>query len=263
MSPRFHPEPPRPADPFDGLLLVDKPSGPTSHDVVAAVRRHFGIRKVGHGGTLDPMATGLLVILIGRGTKLSDAVMGSDKVYEGTLRLGVTTDTQDCDGEITGEAPFDSVTREALEAEMKKWVGDVMQTPPMVSAIKKDGVPLYKLARKGQEIEREPRLLHIYEFRLLDFAPPRASFRLRCTKGTYVRTLCADVGAALGCGAFLESLRRTQSGSLDVKNAIPTPELFNLTRDELARRVLPTSEIRMPGAATPCSSTEASPNSPD
>jgi tRNA pseudouridine55 synthase len=161
------------------------------------------------------------------------------------MKLGTTTDTQDCDGQVTGEKDPGSVTREMLEAEMKKWVGDVMQTPPMVSAIKKNGVPLYKLARQGQEIEREPRLLHIYEFVLLDFALPRATFRLRCTKGTYVRTLCADIGQALGCGAHLETLRRTQSGTLDVKDAVAMDELLKLTRDELARYVRPMSEFRL------------------
>jgi len=245
MSPDFHSAPPRAFDPWDGLLLVDKPTGPTSHDIVARVRRHFGIKKVGHGGTLDPNATGLLVILLGKGTRLSNHIMGSDKIYEGTMKLGVTSDTQDCDGQITGEKDPGYVTREMLDAEMKKWIGDVRQTPPMVSAIKKDGVPLYKLARKGLEIEREPRLLHIYEFTLLDFSLPRASFRLRCTKGTYVRTLCADIGQALGCGALLESLRRTQSGTLDVKNAVTMDDVLKLSRDELARHVLPMAEFRM------------------
>ncbi len=247
MSPEFHGPEPRAFDPWDGLLLVDKPTGPTSHDIVARVRRHFGIKKVGHGGTLDPNATGLLVILLGKGTKLSNQVMGSDKVYEGTMKLGVTTDTQDCDGEITGEKDPGDVTRAMLEAEMKKWIGDVMQTPPMVSAIKKAGVPLYKLARKGQEVEREPRMLHIYEFTLLDFTLPRATFRLRCTKGTYVRTLCSDIGQSLGCGAILETLRRTQSGSLDVKNAITMDEILKLDRAGLARLVVPMTEFRLQG----------------
>lgn len=241
---RFRHVAPQNLDPWDGLLLVDKPSGPTSHDVVDRIRRHFGIRKVGHGGTLDPMATGLLVILLGRGTKISDLVMGSDKTYEGTMVLGVATDTQDCDGEVVETRDAGQVTREQLEAEMGKWIGDVRQIPPMVSAIKKDGVPLYKLARKGQTVEREPRLLHIYEFRLLDFSPPRASFLLKCTKGTYVRTLCADIGQALGCGAHLASLRRTRSGTLDLERALPMDRILSLTRDQLAAHVIPLSEFR-------------------
>ncbi|MBN1269192.1 MAG: tRNA pseudouridine(55) synthase TruB [Kiritimatiellae bacterium] len=223
----------------DGLLLVDKPAGWTSHDVVAKIRGHFGLRKVGHGGTLDPMATGLLVVLVGRGTKLSQYVMGTDKIYEGTLHLGVTTDTDDVDGKVTGERPAAHVTREVLEAEMRKREGDLMQTPPMVSAIKKDGVPLYKLARRGQTVEREPRLIHLYEFSLLAFEPPNARFRLRCTKGTYVRTLCAEVGEALGCGAFLEQLRRTRSGRLDLDQARPLKDLLALDLPQFAELVLP------------------------
>lgn len=235
----------RALDPWDGLLLVDKPSGPTSHDLVARIRRHFAIEKVGHGGTLDPMATGLLIILLGRGTKISNQVMGSDKTYEGVMKLGVKTDTQDADGQTLEERDYRGVTRDALASAMSKWLGDVQQIPPMVSAIKKDGVPLYKLARKGQTIEREPRLLHIYEFALLDFAPPLASFRLRCTKGTYVRTLCADIGDALGCGAHLHSLRRTVSGTLQVTDATPFDDLMKMSRDELVQRVLPLASFRL------------------
>ncbi|MBP7831155.1 MAG: tRNA pseudouridine(55) synthase TruB [Kiritimatiellae bacterium] len=231
--------PPPVIEPWEGLLLVDKPPGMTSHDVVDAVRRHFGFRKVGHGGTLDPMATGLLVILLGRGTKLSDRVMASDKTYEGTLKLGVTTDTEDVDGKVLAEADWTSVTQAQVEQQMACRVGDLMQTPPMVSAVKKQGVPLYKLARKGQTVEREPRLIHVYEFRLLAFEPPRARFVLRCTKGTYVRTLCADIGRALGCGAFLESLRRTQSGALTVDSAAPLDDILRMNEDQVAERVLP------------------------
>lgn len=238
-GPARHAAPPPFIEPWEGLLLVDKPSGMTSHDVVDAIRRRFGFRKVGHGGTLDPMATGLLVILLGRGTKLSDRVMASDKTYEGTLKLGVTTDTEDVDGQVLAEAPWEHVTREAVEREMAARVGDLMQTPPMVSAVKKQGVPLYKLARKGQTVEREPRLIHLYEFRLLAFEPPRARFVLRCTKGTYVRTLCADIGRALGCGAFLESLRRTRSGALAVEDAAPLDDILRMDVDRVAERVRP------------------------
>lgn len=230
---------PLPLQPWEGLLLVDKPAGLTSHDVVDAIRRKFGFKKVGHGGTLDPMATGLLVILLGRGTKLSERIMASDKTYEGILRLGVTTDTEDVDGQVLSEADFSGVTREQLAAEMRRREGDLLQVPPMVSAIKRQGVPLYKLARKGQTVERAPRLIHLYEFRLLSFEPPRAAFRLRCTKGTYVRTLCADIGRALGCGAFLEALRRIEAGDLSVEKATPLEELLNMDRDQLTQRVRP------------------------
>jgi tRNA pseudouridine55 synthase len=176
--------------------------------------------------------------------------MGSDKVYEGTMRLGVATDTQDRDGQILTERDASGVTREGIEVEMKKRTGDILQTPPMVSAIKRDGVPLYKLARQGQTVEREPRLIHIYHFQLLDFAPPLASFRVRCTKGTYVRTLCADIGDALGCGAHLDSLRRTESGTFRIADAISMIDLLKLTPDEMTSRVVPATEFRLQGSST-------------
>ncbi len=230
---------PRTFDPWDGVLLVDKPGGMTSHDVVAAIRRRFRIKKVGHGGTLDPMATGLLVILTGKGTKLSNIVMGSDKTYEGAMTMGIATTTQDAEGDTTAERPFAGVTEAAVRERFGAWTGDVMQTPPMVSAIKKDGVPLYKMARKGKEVEREPRLIHVYDFSLLTFTPPDVTFRLTCTKGTYVRTLCADIGEELGCGAHLSALRRTRSGSFDLKDAVTLDELLDGTEGDLYRRILP------------------------
>ncbi|HBA83697.1 MAG TPA: tRNA pseudouridine(55) synthase TruB [Verrucomicrobia bacterium] len=233
------PAPPQDLGPFDGILLVDKPSGPTSHDLVADIRRRFGIKKVGHGGTLDPMATGLMIILTGKGTKISESVMGFDKVYEGVMHLGITTDTQDSDGKVLTQADAGQITREQLEGEMRKLLGDTMQIPPMVSAIKQNGVPLYKLARKGQTVEREPRLIHIYRFALLDYAPPLARFELKCTKGTYVRTLCADIGTALNCGAHLKELRRTQIGSLNVTKAIPMDRLMSLSPAELESTIVP------------------------
>lgn len=227
------------SDPFDGVLLVDKPSGPTSHDVVDRIRRRFRFKKVGHGGTLDPAATGLLIILLGRGTRLSSRFMSSDKTYEGVMRLGITTDSQDADGQVTREADPSGVTREQLEREMAAFKGDIYQTPPMVSAIKVDGVPLYKLARKGEEVERKPRLIHVYEFRLLDFTSPRAAFVLRCTKGTYVRTICHDVGEHLGVGAHLEQLRRTESGGYKVTQAIPLDALLQRETLQLMDVVIP------------------------
>lgn len=239
MQPGRPPAPPRNMDPWDGLLLVDKPAGPTSHDVVDEIRRCFRLEKVGHGGTLDPMATGLLVILLGRGTKLSNQVMGSDKTYEGICHLGITTDTEDADGQVTSEKGCEGITRERVEEEMRKRKGDLMQTPPMVSAVKRDGVPLYKLARKGKTVEREPRLIHVYDFALLEYDPPCARFRLRCTKGTYVRTLCADIGRDLGCGAYLSQLRRTASGSLDVADATPLEQVLAMDMGQLVQLVIP------------------------
>lgn len=223
--------------PTDGLLLVDKPSGPTSHDVVARIRRQFRIPKVGHGGTLDPMATGLLVILLGKATKISDRVMGHDKTYEGVFRLGVETDSQDADGRILAEQDASAITAGQVADQLKSRLGDQMQTPPMVSAIKINGVPLYKLARKGETVERPPKLIHVYRFELLDFSPPDIRFAVECTKGTYVRTLAHDVGQALGVGAHLVQLRRTKIGRLDVADASPLADL--LARPSLEGHILP------------------------
>ena len=223
--------------PLDGLLLVDKPSGPTSHDVVAQIRRRFRIAKVGHGGTLDPMATGLLVILLGKGTKISDRVMGHDKTYEATLRLGIETDSQDADGQVVAEKDAAAVTAEQVAAQMKARLGDQMQMPPMVSAIKIKGVPLYKLARKGETVERPPKLIHVYRFDLLDFTAPDVRFVVECTKGTYVRTLAHDVGQSLGVGAHLVQLRRTKIGQLDVAKAFALDDL--LAAPSLDGKIIP------------------------
>jgi len=224
---------------FDGAVLVDKPSGPTSHDVVDAIRRKFGLKKVGHCGTLDPNATGLLVIVLGRGTKLSERLMGDDKVYEGTMKFGETTDSYDSDGELTGSLPILPMTVEELNTEAATFIGDQMQMPPMVSAIKVNGVPLYKLARKGIEVAREPRLIHLYSFRFTDYAEPLGKFRAACTKGTYVRSLAHDLGQKLGCGAHLTTLRRTTSGKFDVADALPLEAILQMTEAELEKRVIP------------------------
>jgi tRNA pseudouridine55 synthase len=227
---------------LDGVLLIDKPAGPTSHDVVRKIRRRFAIRKVGHGGTLDPNATGLLVILLGKGTKLSDRFLGSDKAYSGIARLGRVTDTQDCDGKVLEENPWRGVTREQLEtAVAENFCGDIFQTPPMVSAIKSNGVPLYKLARKGVEVERKARLVHVYRFVVTEWAPPLVSFEIDCTKGTYVRTLVHDLGRFLGCGACLDALRRTGSGPFNVKDAAGLEEVLSWSEEQLAARIIPFS----------------------
>lgn len=224
---------------LDGAILIDKPSGPTSHDVVDAIRRKFGIKKVGHCGTLDPNATGLLIIVLGRGTKLSERLMGDDKVYEGTIKFGETTDSYDSDGELTGSLPVMPMTLEQLNDEAGAFIGDIMQVPPMVSAIKKGGVPLYKLARKGQEVERAPRLIHIYNFRFTDYAEPIGTFKLACTKGTYVRSVAHDLGQKLGCGAHLATLRRSVSGKFDVAAATPLDAVLKLSPVELEKKVIP------------------------
>lgn len=228
---------------FDGVVLVDKPVGPTSHDIVHKIRKNFRIEKVGHGGTLDPNATGLLMVLLGKGTKLSDQLMGGDKAYTGVMRLGRTTASQDCDGETLEEKPWEQVTREQVEAQMAVLTGDIFQMPPMVSAIKLEGVPLYKLARKGLEVERKPRFIHIYRFVLTEWAPPLVTFDVLCTKGTYVRTLAHDIGQALGCGACLDALRRTQSGGFNVRDAMPFDDILRLSPEQLAARVLPFARV--------------------
>ncbi len=226
-------------DIFDGALLVDKPAGPTSHDIVAMVRRTFRLDKVGHAGTLDPNATGLLILLLGKGTKLSEKLMGSDKVYEGTAKFGETTDSYDSDGEITASLPVPPLTLDDLNAYAEQFIGDQLQTPPMVSAVKKDGVPLYKLARKGVEVERKPKLIHIYKFRFSNYEEPEAQFRVACTKGTYIRSLVHDLGQKVGCGAHLSQLRRTSSGQFDVKDALPLEKVLTLTENQLGDRVIP------------------------
>lgn len=224
---------------LDGAILIDKPSGPTSHDVVDAIRRKFGIKKVGHCGTLDPNATGLLVIVLGRGTKLSEKLMGDDKVYEGKIQFGTATSSYDADGEILETKPVPPLALEQLNELAGQFIGDQMQTPPMVSAIKKDGVPLYKLARKGVEVEREPRLVHIYNFRFTNYAEPNGDFRLACTKGTYVRSIAHELGQKIGCGAHLATLRRSASGKFDVADATTLDVVLNMTSSQLEKKVVP------------------------
>lgn len=226
-------------DPWDGALLIDKPAGPTSHDVVDAVRRRFDFRKVGHSGTLDPNATGLLILLLGRATKLSEKLMAADKVYEGTLRLGESTNSYDADGEITASLPVPLLTLDRLNEEAQSFVGDLLQTPPMVSAAKVGGVPLYKLARKGVEVERKARLVHIYSFRFSDYTEPLGQFRIACTKGTYVRSIAHELGQKIGCGAHLALLRRTDIGRFTVQDALPLATALDLAPADLQRRVIP------------------------
>ncbi|MGC1482059.1 MAG: tRNA pseudouridine(55) synthase TruB [Chthoniobacterales bacterium] len=235
---------------IDGVLCVDKAPGMTSHDVVGIVRRSLGMKKVGHCGTLDPLATGLLLITLGRGTKIQDLLMSEDKEYAGTLKLGETTDSQDADGEVvdTREVPSDLSASE-IDAAFAKYHGDFYQTPPMVSAIKKDGVPLYKLARQGKTVEREPRFVHVYAHEILKLRLPEIDFRVVCSKGFYVRTYAFDIGEELGCGAHLRVLRRTKSGRFDVNGAITIDELKTLPREEIVTRVLTLPDVsRLRGA---------------
>jgi tRNA pseudouridine55 synthase len=224
---------------IDGALLIDKPAGPTSHDIVDYLRGCLGVQKIGHCGTLDPNATGLLVMVVGKATRLSEKLMADDKVYEGSIRFGTATDSYDAAGEITATHPVPPLNVEQLDAAAETFLGDIMQTPPMVSAVKQGGVPLYKLARKGVEVERKSRLVHIYNFRFIEYAEPVGWFRIACTKGTYVRSVAHELGQKLGCGAHLSTLRRIVSGRFDVADAIPLEELPQMPVAEIEKRIIP------------------------
>src|ERR1700730_13477923 len=234
---------------LDGVLLVDKAEGMTSHDVVALIRRKLAIKKVGHCGTLDPIATGLLLLTIGRGTKVQDLLMSEDKDYAGTLTLGATTSTQDRQGEIVDVRPVPELSEKEIRAAFEKFRGDFYQLPPMVSAKKHRGVPLYKLARQGKVVEREPRFVHVYRYTINRIALPDIDFSVLCSKGFYVRTYAHDIGEALGCGAHLKSLRRTKSGRFDLADAISVDQIKNSLREAIAHRILSLPQVsRMRGA---------------
>jgi len=234
---------------IDGVLLVDKAEGMTSHDVVALVRRQLGIKKVGHCGTLDPIASGLLILTLGRGTKIQDLLMAEDKEYAGTFVLGITTSTQDRQGEIIERREVPALNEEQIQAAFDKFRGDFYQLPPMVSAKKHGGVPLYKLARQGKVVEREPRLVHVYRYNIDQVALPEIDFTVMCSKGFYVRTYVHDIGDALGCGAHLKSLRRTRSGRFEVTDAISIDEIKNEPREGILKRLLSLPAVsRMRGA---------------
>lgn len=222
---------------MDGFLLIDKPAGITSHDVIDRLRRLTGVSRIGHAGTLDPFATGLLIVGIGRAaTRKLGEFQGQAKEYEATMMLGGTSDTQDVTGRVTptdGAVPPD---RPTLEAAMKRFTGPISQTPPMYSAKKIRGKKLYELAREGKEVAREPVAVTVQELELTGYEPPRASFRVNCSSGTYVRTLAHDIGAVLGTGAYLDALRRTGSGGFSVKDAAG---LEQLTADNWRGRLLP------------------------
>ena len=232
----------QPVKELEGVLLVDKPQGLTSHDVVYRLRRKLQIKKIGHAGTLDPKATGLLVMLIGKATRISQYLMSTDKVYQGEATLGVVTDSQDAEGEMMETRPVPELTEAQVRDVMKTFLGDQYQTPPMHSAIKVDGVKLYQLARKGEEIEREPRFIRVAAFNLLSFASPKLTFDLHCTKGTYVRTIAHDLGQKLGCGAHLSALRRTASGQFTIGQCLPLEEIEKLSLPEIEKRQIPVYE---------------------
>lgn len=223
---------------MEGILLVDKPADHTSHDVVARLRGKLRMKRVGHAGTLDPMATGLLIILVGKATRVSQYLMSVDKEYEGSIELGKVTDTQDAEGEVLETIPVPAFSEAEIRAAVASFLGDQYQTPPMYSAVKVDGVPLYKSARKGEEVEREPRFIRVMSWDLTRIALPRLDFRLRCTKGTYVRTLAHDLGRKLGCGAHLAALRRTASDKFNVSQALTLDQINALTLPEIEKRLI-------------------------
>ncbi|MBI5771695.1 MAG: tRNA pseudouridine(55) synthase TruB [Verrucomicrobia bacterium] len=234
---------PSPTKELDGILLVDKPTDHTSHDVVARLRGKLKMKRIGHAGTLDPMATGLLIILVGKATSASQYLMSLDKEYEGTVEFGKVTNTQDAEGEIMETRPVPPLTEADVRAAIQGFLGDQYQTPPMFSAVKIDGVPLYKSARKGEEVEREPRFIRVASWDITGFAPPRFDFRLRCTKGTYVRTLAHDLGQKIGCGAHLAGLRRTATEKFSLRDALTMEQIQALSLPEIEQRLIPVRSV--------------------
>ena len=223
---------------MDGILIVDKPQGPTSHDVVDFIRRRFGFKKVGHAGTLDPMATGVLVILIGKYTKSSGEVMSRDKEYDATMVLGATSDTGDAWGRLTPRGKPARFTDEEIGSAFKKFLGNIEQLPPAYSAVKFKGRKLYEFARKGISVATSPRKVVVKSLEVYKIALPEIHFRLTCSKGTYVRQLSADIGESLGCGAYLSRLRRLASGSFGIGNALAFDELKSMEKQELEKRLV-------------------------
>ena len=216
---------------MDGIVIVDKPRDWTSQDVTARLRRVFGTRRIGHGGTLDLMATGVLPVFVGRATRGVEFFEHAEKTYETVLRLGLTTDTEDITGTVLTKATV-SVTDEQVEGALDAFRGEIMQVPPMYSALKVNGQKLCDLARKGKTVERQPRPITIYELTLLERGENTLRLRVRCSKGTYIRTLCKDIGEALGCGGCMESLRRVSAGEYTIAEAVPLQELLDTVEPE-------------------------------
>lgn len=210
---------------MDGIIVVDKPSGITSHDVVSRVRRKLRMKRVGHAGTLDPLATGVLVILLGKSTKMFDKFVAFDKAYAATLMLGTQTTTADITGEVVEKKPFEHISQREIETVLSGFVGDLQQKPPMVSAVKYKGERLYKLARKGIVVDRPARNIRIDVLKMVDCVLPHVKFYMECSKGTYVRTLAEDVGSRLGCGACITQIQRTKVGHFTINDAVNLEEL--------------------------------------
>lgn len=227
---------------IDGALLIDKPVGVSSNFVLQKCKKLLEARKAGHAGTLDPLASGLLIALFGEATKFAGLLLDSEKEYLASVKFGETTSTGDAEGQIMEKKPV-SVAEEQLRQALERFRGEIDQVPPMHSALKRDGVPLYKLARKGESVERQPRRVRILEIELLSYKKPLGEIRVRCSKGTYVRTLAEDIGAALGTGAHLAGLRRTGSGRFRVDEAVALPTLETMTLQQRRARLLPVDSL--------------------
>ncbi|HIE56760.1 MAG TPA: tRNA pseudouridine(55) synthase TruB [Anaerolineales bacterium] len=226
-----------------GVLVIDKPVGMTSHDVVQIVRRGTGIRRAGHTGTLDPRASGVLVVLIGPAVRLSEYVSASDKRYQATLRLGTTTDTYDSEGRVTRSVDPRHITEEQFASLLENYTGEILQTPPPYSAIKVNGRPAYKRARKGEEVKLQPRKINVYSLDVLEWAPPEAVLDVHCSSGTYVRSLAHDLGNDLGTGAYLIGLRRTKNGRFTLRDAVPLRQIQNaFITGDWAQYLIPAAE---------------------
>ena len=230
---------------MNGIVIVDKPQDWTSQDVVSKLRGVFKTRRIGHGGTLDPMATGVLPVFVGRATRGVEFFEHAEKTYEATIRLGIATDTEDITGTVLEEKPVDISQEKFLEI-LEQFRGDIQQVPPMYSALKINGQKLCDLARKGKEVERQPRTITIYRLECLEFGGNTARLLVHCSKGTYIRTLCKDIGAALGCGGCMESLRRVTAGAYTIQEAIPLQELIETTEPEKYLRTVDTMFAQFP-----------------
>ncbi len=230
---------------ISGVLLIDKDPGFTSHNAVALCRRRLGTKKVGHCGTLDPMATGMLIVVVGKATKMQDMLMCEDKVYTATMKLGIETNSQDADGEIVATKSIAGILHADIEAAFAHFHGEFDQVPPMYSAVKINGVPCYKLARKGKEVERKARHVQVFDYQItrIDLEAAEVDFTVHCSKGFYVRTYAHDIGQRLGCGAHLTALRRIRSGVFDISQAIDVPTLKTCSYDKLMEHMLQVDEV--------------------
>ena len=220
---------------MNGIVIIDKPQGWTSQDVTARLRRVFNTRRIGHGGTLDPMATGVLPVFVGRATRGVEFFEHAEKTYEAVIRFGIATDTEDISGNVLHQREV-NLTEEEFLAVLPKFRGEIMQVPPMYSALKINGQKLVDLARKGREVERQPRPITIHELEMVNFAGETATLRVRCSKGTYIRTLCKDIGEKLGCGGCMAALRRIQAGEYTIDQAVPLLELLEMENPEQVLR---------------------------